>query len=88
MDISSSSVKMVEVVDAGKGALRVERYTIEPLPKDAVVDGNITNLEAVIEAVKRGWKKMAAMYPPYEAYQKQAGARQIPVVVLEPIGPA
>ena len=36
----------------------------------------------------RGWKKMAAMYAPYEDYQKQAGARQIPVVVLDPIGPA
>jgi deazaflavin-dependent oxidoreductase (nitroreductase family) len=36
----------------------------------------------------RGWKKMAAMYPPYEDYQKNAGARQIPVVVLDPIGPA
>ena len=59
MDISSSSVKMVEIVDAGKGAQRVERYVIESLPKDAVVDGNITNLEAVVETVKRGWKKMA-----------------------------
>lgn len=36
----------------------------------------------------RGWKQMAAMYPPYEDYQKHAGARQIPVVVLDPIGPA
>ena len=36
----------------------------------------------------RGWKRMAAMYPPYEDYQKHARARQIPVVVLEPIGPA
>ena len=59
MDISSSSVKMVEVVDAGKGALRVERYAIEPLPRDAVVDGNIANLEAVEETVQRGWKKLA-----------------------------
>ena len=59
MDISSSAVKMVEIVDAGKGVLRVERYVIEPLPKDAVVDGNITNLEAVVETVKRGWKKLA-----------------------------
>lgn len=59
MDISSSSVKMVELADAGKGAVRVERYTIESLPKDAVVDGNIANLEAVGEAVQRGWKKMA-----------------------------
>ena len=36
----------------------------------------------------RGWKKMAEMYPPYDEYQKRAGSRQIPVVVLEPIGPA
>ena len=36
----------------------------------------------------RDWKKMAEMYPPYDEYQKRAGSRQIPVVVLEPIGPA
>jgi hypothetical protein len=36
----------------------------------------------------RGWKKMAAMYPPYDDYQKRAASRQIPVVVLEPTGPA
>ena len=59
LDISSSSVKMVEIVDAGKGAYRVERYVIEPLPREAVVDGNINNLEAVTEAVKRGWKRLA-----------------------------
>jgi len=59
MDISSSSVKMVEMVDAGKGTVRVERYAIEPLAKDSVLDGNITNLDAVVEAVTRGWKKMA-----------------------------
>lgn len=59
MDISSSSVKMVEMVDAGKGAIRVERYVIEPLAKDAVLDGNIANLEAVVDAVTRGWKKLA-----------------------------
>ena len=35
----------------------------------------------------RGWDKMAAMYPPYVDYQKHAGSRQIPVVVLEPVGP-
>jgi hypothetical protein len=59
LDISSSSVKLVEVADAGKEAYRIERYAIEPLPKDAVLDGNITNLEVVAEAVKRAWKKMA-----------------------------
>jgi deazaflavin-dependent oxidoreductase (nitroreductase family) len=36
----------------------------------------------------RGWKQMAEMYRPYNDYQKRAGSRQIPVVVLEPIGSA
>jgi type IV pilus assembly protein PilM len=58
LDISSSSVKMLEIVDAGKGAFRVERYAIEPLARDAVVDGNINNLEALIDAVKRGYKRL------------------------------
>src|SRR3989441_12341966 len=59
LDISSSSVKMVEIVDAGKGSYRVERYAIEPLARDAVVDGNINNLEAVTEAVRRAHKRLA-----------------------------
>ncbi|HEY6862674.1 MAG TPA: pilus assembly protein PilM [Burkholderiales bacterium] len=58
MDISSSSVKMVELVEAGKGSPKVDRYVIEALPKDAVADGNITNLEAVVDTVQRGWKKL------------------------------
>ncbi len=58
LDISSSSVKMLEIVEAGKGAYRVERYAIEALPKDAVVDGNVNNLEVVAEAVKRGHKRL------------------------------
>jgi len=58
MDISSSSVKMVELVDAGRGNPKVDSYVIEALPKDAVADGNITNLEAVVDTVQRGWKKL------------------------------
>ena len=58
LDISSSSVKMLEIVDAGQGRFRVERYAIEPLARDAVVDGNINNLEALIDAVKRGYKRL------------------------------
>lgn len=59
LDISSSAVKMVELVANGKDGYRVERYTIEVLPKDAVSDGNITNLEAVVDCVRRAWKRMA-----------------------------
>jgi len=58
LDISSSSVKMLELVDAGKSGYRVERYAIEPLARDSVVDGNINNLEAVTEAVKRAYQRL------------------------------
>ncbi len=58
LDISSSSVKMLEIVDGGKGGYRVERYAIEPLPRDSVVDGNINNLEAVTESVRRAHKRL------------------------------
>ncbi len=57
-DISSSAVKMVEIAEAGKNLYRVERYATEPLPRDAVVDGNIMNLDAVSDSLKRGWKRM------------------------------
>ena len=60
LDISSSSVKLVELSDAGKGQHRIERYTVEPLARDAVVDGNIANLEAVAETVKRAWKRLGS----------------------------
>ncbi len=59
LDVSSSSVKLVEISETGKKSYRIERYAIEALPKDAVLDGNITNLEAVADAVKRAWKKLA-----------------------------
>jgi type IV pilus assembly protein PilM len=52
-DISSSAIKMVEIAKAGDNMYRVERYAVEPLPKDSVVDGNINNLDAVSDALKR-----------------------------------
>ncbi|MGA7178265.1 MAG: pilus assembly protein PilM [Thiobacillaceae bacterium] len=58
LDISSTSVKFVELSDTGKGTYRVERYIIEPLPKDAVTDGNIANMEMVAEAIQRAWKAL------------------------------
>ncbi|NMG43137.1 type IV pilus assembly protein PilM [Aromatoleum toluvorans] len=58
LDISSSSVKMVELAEGEKGAYRIERYAIESLPRDAVVDGNIANLEGVSDAVMRAVRRM------------------------------
>jgi type IV pilus assembly protein PilM len=91
LDISSSSVKMLEIVDAGKGAFRVERYVIEALPKDAVVDGNINILEAVADAVGRGYKRLAtrtkhvAMAVPSGAVITESEANQYIPFALEEV---
>lgn len=57
LDISTSGVRLVELVVVGKNELRLERYASEPFPRGAVVDGNIENIEQVSEAVRRVWKK-------------------------------
>src|SRR4030095_11800349 len=59
-DVSSSAVKMVEILEAGKGMYRVERYGIEPLAKDSVVEGNINNIDAVSDALKRCHKRLGS----------------------------
>ncbi|MFP5409359.1 MAG: pilus assembly protein PilM [Gammaproteobacteria bacterium] len=58
LDISTTAVKLVELSDAGKGKLRVERYVIQPLPKDAVADGNIANIDQVADALRTAWRQM------------------------------
>jgi type IV pilus assembly protein PilM len=57
LDISTSGVKLVELSEVGKNEFRLERFAAEPLPRGAVVDGNIENIEQVSEAVRRVWKK-------------------------------
>lgn len=57
LDLSSSSVKVVELAGSTDGGFRLERYAIEPLPKGAIADGNIENIEAVSEAVRRAVRK-------------------------------
>ena len=57
LDLSSSSVKLVELGGSAEGGFRLERYAIEALPKGAIADGNIENIEAVSEAVKRALRK-------------------------------
>jgi type IV pilus assembly protein PilM len=60
VDVASTSIKLVELADAGKGTYRLERYTIEPLGKDTVQDGNIANLDQVSDALKRAWKRLGS----------------------------
>jgi type IV pilus assembly protein PilM len=57
LDISTSGVKLVELTRIGKNELCLERFASEPLPRGAVVDGNIENIDQVSEAIRRVVKK-------------------------------
>ncbi len=60
VDISTSAVKMVELSSSGKGTYRLEGYSIAAIPKDAIVDGNVSGLEQVSDAVKLAWKLLGS----------------------------
>ena len=51
LDISSTSVKLLELSRSG-GKYRVESYGVEPLPNNAVVEKNISDVEGVGEATE------------------------------------
>src|ERR1700693_483738 len=60
VDISSTALKLVELSEAGKAPYRLERYAVEPLPKEVVTDGNIANLDQVSEALRRAHKRLGS----------------------------
>lgn len=57
LDISSNDIKLVELSEGSNKNYRLERYAIELLPKGAVLDGNIENIEQVSEAIRKVIKK-------------------------------
>jgi type IV pilus assembly protein PilM len=57
LDISSSSVKLVELGRSKNGALVLERCAVEQLEKGWITDGNVEKFEEVAEAVRRVVKK-------------------------------
>lgn len=52
LDISSTSVKLLEL-SRTNDRYRVEAYAVEPLPPNAVVEKNISDVEGVGEAIRR-----------------------------------
>jgi len=60
VDIASTSLKLVELSPGGKGAFRLDRYVIEPLPKEVVTDGNVLNIEVCADVLKRAWKRLGS----------------------------
>lgn len=57
LDISSSSVKLVELDRNAAGVYILERCAIEPLERGWITDGNIEKFDEVVEAVRRVIKK-------------------------------
>ncbi|MCB1741819.1 MAG: pilus assembly protein PilM, partial [Gammaproteobacteria bacterium] len=56
IDVSSTAVKLLELSGSGD-RLRVESYAVEPLPPNAVVEKNITDVDAVGETIRRAVKR-------------------------------
>lgn len=57
IDISSSSVKLVELSRQKSGELILERCAIEPLERGWVTDGNIEKFDEVADAIRKLVKK-------------------------------
>jgi len=56
LDISSTSVKLLELAETGGGRYRVESYAVEPLPPNAVVEKNIGDVEWTLRLATKRWK--------------------------------
>lgn len=57
IDVSMSSVKVVELGRARAGNLVLERCALEPLERGWIADGNIEKFDEVAEAVRRAVRK-------------------------------
>ncbi len=53
LDVSSSSVKLVELSQSATGELTLERFASEPLEKGWIADGQIEKFDEVAEAVRK-----------------------------------
>ncbi|MCP5324792.1 MAG: pilus assembly protein PilM [Oceanospirillaceae bacterium] len=53
IDISSTSVKVIELSQQSGGRMQVEAYASEPLPENAVVEQSINDEEVVGNAIKK-----------------------------------
>jgi len=51
VDIGSSSIKVVELKESGKG-YQLVNYGIAPLPSEVIVDGAIMDSSAIVQAIK------------------------------------
>jgi type IV pilus assembly protein PilM len=60
VDISSTAVKVVELSGRDPETAELAGYVIETLPREAITDGNIVNVDMVAEAVRRAKRKLGS----------------------------
>ena len=56
LDISSTAVKLLELTGS-RNKYKIEAYAVEPLPPNAVIEKNITDVEAVGDSIRRAVKR-------------------------------
>ena len=61
VDLSASSVKVLELSKTGDH-YRVERYAVEPMPQNAMVEHSITEVDQVAQAMSRAVKRCGSRY--------------------------
>jgi type IV pilus assembly protein PilM len=60
LDITTSSIKLIELAMGGGGQYRVEAYAAEPTPPNAMNEKTIVDPEAVGEGIRRAIKRSGA----------------------------
>ena len=82
IDVSSSACKVLELSRADDHC-RVERYAVEPLPQNSVVEHAITEVEQVAQAVERAVKRSGSRCK--HAAVAVAGAHVITKTIKMPV---
>ncbi len=59
VDISSVAIKMVELADDSHGGYKLKSCATQTLSSEAILDGNINDLEKSIETMQSTWKSLA-----------------------------
>lgn len=83
IDVSATAVKLLELSRNG-GQYRVESYAVEPLPSNSVIDKNISDVDAVGEAIGRALKKSGSKNK--QSAAAVAGSAVITKVITMPAG--
>jgi type IV pilus assembly protein PilM len=57
VDIGTSAVKVLQVRESGRG-VHLQKYGVEPLPPQSIVDGHVMNSGAVVDALRKIFKDL------------------------------